>query len=411
MPEYNPDYGLGSLVNHMTEGENPYHAHITPLYQTSTFAFPDVATGAAIWRGEAPGYFYTRIEHPNLDQLAKKIAVLESYDLLHGRPGVNPDEVAGGLVTASGMAAITTAILACVKSGDTIIAQASLYGATYTFLQSIAPNYGIQTVFLTDTSAPAWEAAFAANPGARLAYVESPANPMMTVVDIRAVAEVAHKTNAWVMVDNTFATPYCQRPLSLGADVVLHSTTKYLSGHGLIVGGAVVSTRLDYIHTTLPRLLQILGGTASPFDSWLANIGLKTFEIRMQRHCENARAVARALAKHPRVARVYYPGLPDDPGYEIARRQMLDFGPMMSFELKDGFAAGEAMMNRVRLATLAVSLGNTDTLIQHPASMTHSRIEPEVRRKMGITDGLVRLSVGIENGVDIIADLEQALQY
>lgn len=411
MPAYNPNYGLGSLVNHIAEGENPYFSHVTPLYQTSTFAFPDVDTGAAIWRGEIPGYIYTRMEHPNLDQLARKIAVLEGFDLLRSRPGSEPDEMVAGLVTASGMAAITTAILACVKSGDTIIAQESLYGATFTFLQSIAPRYGIQTVLLADTSPQAWETAFTSNPGACLAYVESPANPMMTVVDIAAVAEIAHRHSAWVMVDNTFATPFCQRPLSLGADVVLHSTTKYLSGHGLIVGGAVVSTQLDYIRTTLARLLQTLGGCASPFESWLANIGLKTFEVRMQRHCENARAVARALAHHPRVARVYYPGLPEDPGYEIARRQMLDFGPMMSFELKDGFLAGEAMLNRVRLATLAVSLGNTDTLIQHPASMTHSRLDPEARRKMGITDGLVRLSVGIENEADIIADLEQALDY
>lgn len=213
------------------------------------------------------------------------------------------------------------------------------------------------------------------------------------------------------MVDNTFASPYCQRPLSLGADVVVHSTTKYLSGHGLVVGGAVVSRRLDYVNGPLYTMLKVLGGSASPFDAWLANIGLKTFELRMQRHCENALQVARMLEDHPQVAEVYFPGLESHPDHALAKKQMFHFGGMISFELKGGLKAGEAMMNRVKIATLAVSLGNVDTLIQHPASMTHASVPAHMRKEAGITDGLVRLSVGVENVEDILADLEQALDF
>ena len=409
MGQTNPRYGLGTLVNHVAEGHNPLHAHISPIYQTSTFSFPDVATGVAIWKGEQPGYIYTRMDNPNMDQLATKVAALEGLDLLRAQPDVEQDKLVAGMVFGSGMAAITSSILACVKAGDTIIAQQALYGATFTFLHDMAPAYGIKTVCITDPTPENWEAAFAANPEARLAFAESPANPAMTIVDLAAVAEIAHRHNAWLMVDNTFASPYCTRPLTLGTDVVVHSTTKYLCGHGLVVGGVAVSSHPDWVHTSLYSRLKLLGGAASPFDSWLVNIGLKTFELRMQRHCENAMAVARCLVDHPAVAEVYYPGLEDSPGHEIAKKQMSSFGGMLSFELKGGFKAGEDMMNRVRLATLAVSLGNVDSLIQHPASMTHSGVSPDERCRMGISDGLVRFSVGIENIEDILQDLEQAL--
>jgi methionine-gamma-lyase len=232
----------------------------------------------------------------------------------------------------------------------------------------------------------------------------------MAMVDLAMVAEIAHRHGAWLAVDNTFATPYCQRPLSLGADIVIHSTTKFLAGHGALTGGAVVSSHPDYIHQALYLFVKVLGGIPSPFDTWLANLGLKTFELRMQRHCENALEVARYLSTHPAVATVYYPGLETDPGYEIAKRQMHTFGAMLSFELKGGLQAGVKLMERVRLATLAVSLGNVDTLIEHPASMTHGPVPRADRLSQGITDGLVRLSVGIENLPDILADLEQGLQ-
>lgn len=405
-----PEQGLSTLVNHVAEGHNPHHAHVTPIYQTSTFSFPDVATGASIFKGEEEGYVYTRLANPNQAQLAAKYAVLEGLDLLRSQPDRPVEDVVDAHLFATGMAAVTAAILARVKSGQTIIAQEALYSATYNFLHDLAPRYGIQVVWLSDPTRQAWEQAFAAHPDAVLAYAESPANPTMAIVDLAAVAEICHQHNAWLMVDNTFATPYCQRPLTLGVDVVVHSTTKYLSGHGLVVGGTVISRHVNWVRGELYSFLKILGGSASPFDAWLANIGLKTFELRMQRHCENAMQVARYLETHPAIAQVWYPGLESHPGHAIAKQQMHAFGGMIAFELQGGLEAGAAMMNRVELATLAVSLGNVDTLIQHPASMTHAAMPREARLQAGITDGLVRLSVGVENVADIIADLDQALQ-
>jgi methionine-gamma-lyase len=409
MYQFSANHSISTLVTHVGEDENPHHTHVTPIYQTSTFNFPDVATGAGIVARTQPGYYYTRLGNPNLEQLARKIALLEGLDLIRAHPEADPDSLVAGLVFASGMAAITAVLLSCLKSGDTIIAQEAVYAATFTFLKEIAQSLGIRVAWVRDISQPGWEAAFEANPGAKLAYVETPANPTMAVVDLKMVAELAHQHGAWMAVDNTFASPYCQRPLSLGADIVAHSTTKFLSGHGALTGGAVVSSHPDYIHKTLFTFLKVMGGIPSPFDAWLANLGLKTFELRMQRHCENTMQVARFLDSHPAVQVVHYPGLEDDPGHAIAERQMHAYGGMLSFELKGGMQAGIRLMERVRLATLAVSLGNVDTLIEHPASMTHGPVPREDRLNQGITDGLVRLSIGIENLPDILADLEQGL--
>ncbi len=409
MYQFSPNHSISTLVTHIGEDENPHHAHVTPIYQTSTFNFPDVATGAGIVARTAPGYYYTRLANPNLDQLARKIATLEGLDLIRLHPEADPGDLVAGQVFSSGMAAITAVLFSLLKSGDTIVAQEAVYSATFTFLKDIAPNLGMQVVWVRDVSLAGWEAAFAAHPNAKLAYAETPANPTLAVVDLKAMAELAHQHGAWLAVDNTFATPYCQRPLSLGADIVMHSTTKFLSGHGALTGGVVVSAHSDYVHKTLYTFVKTLGGIPSPFDSWLANLGLKTFELRMQRHCENALQVAQFLATHPAVAEVHYPGLEADPGHNIAAHQMAAYGGMLSFELKGGMQAGIRLMERVRLATLAVSLGMVDTLIEHPASMTHGPVPREDRLNQGITDGLVRLSVGIENLPDILADLEQGL--
>ncbi len=411
MPSIDPKHGIGTLVTHAGEMSNPLNAHVAPIYQTSTFNFPDVATGAARFKGEEPGYIYTRLNNPNLEQLAFKLAILEGLDLLRSQPNQAPEEIVAGLVFASGMAAVTAAILAHVKSGQTVIAQKHIYSATHNFLQDLAPQYGIQVIWLAEGSHAEWEAAFQAHPHAVLAYAETPANPTLSLVDLAGVAAIAHQAGAWLMVDNTFATPYCQRPLFLGADIVVHSTTKYLSGHGLIVGGAVISSHVDYVKGPLYQMFKILGGCPSPFDAWLTNIGLKTFEVRMQRHCENALEIARYLENHAKVARVYYPHLSSHPDYQLARQQMLSGGGMIAFELKGGLRAGAALMDHVRVSTLAVSLGNVDSLISHPASMTHSNVSPETRLSMGISDGLVRYSIGIENCADLIADLEQALSF
>ncbi len=413
MQKISPHAGLGTLVTHGEEGSHPMGAHNMPIFQTSTFNFTDTASGAHIVETQ-DGFYYTRLGNPNLKQFAGKIALLEGLDLLRAAQErsdavLSLEEVAAGQVFASGMAAIAASLLAKVRAGDTVIAQEALYSNTFNILHDIAPQYGIQVRWVKEQRAEEWEAAFEEHPKAVLAYLETPANPTMTVIDIQMVAEIAHQYGAWVIVDNTFATPYCQRPLTLGADIVVHSTTKFLSGHGAIIGGALVSRHPAFVHQEVRKVLVNFGGVASPFDAWLGCQGMKTFELRMQRHCENALGAARYLEAHPKVKTVYYPGLESHPGYAVAGKQMHSSGAMMSFELKGGYQAGETLMNNVQVATLAVSLGNVDTLIQHPASMTHHSVPREERLKTGITDGLVRFSVGIENLEDILEDLEQGL--
>lgn len=402
-------YGLSTLVNHYTERDNPHGAMVAPIFQTSTFGFKDVDSGAEIFEGRSPGYNYGRLSNPNAQQFASKIALLEAIDIARKRPQADLENLAAGKTFASGMSAITTTILARVRSGETIIAQESLYSSTFNFLEDIATRSGIKLVWVKGTSASSWETAFRDHPDAVLAYAETPANPTMDVIPLANVADLAHQRRCWLMVDNTFATPYCQRPLTLGADLVVHSATKYLSGHGVVIAGVVVSPHIDFIQGDLQYFRKTLGGSLSPFDAWLANIGLKTFELRMGRHCQNALQVARYLQDHPKVAIVHYPGLETHPGHTIARQQMHAYSGMLSFELKGGLGAGKRLMNRVRLVRLAVSLGNVESLIQHPASMTHSIVPREERLKTGISDGLVRFSVGVENIEDILADLGQAL--
>ena len=402
--------GLSTFLTHYTEGENPEHAHLPPIYQNSVFTFDDTHSGAAIATGEQPGFYYTRLNNPNHQQLARKLAALEAWDLIRQHPETVPEDISGGLVFASGMAAVTAAILACVQAGDTVLTQAALYDGTYLFLKNLAPRYGINVVWVTDNTPAGWEEAFDAHPEARLAYLETPVNPTLRLTDIRAVSELAHAHGARVAVDNTFATPFCQRPMTLGADLVIHSTTKYISGHGQVLGGAVLTTDLELLHGQLYQIYKLIGGTPSPMDTWMTNIGLKTLELRMTRHCRNALRLAKVLEKQPEVSRVYYPGLTSHPDHNLARVQMIDYGGMIAFELNGGLEAGEWMMNHVRVATLAVSLGNVDTLIQHPASMTHCNTPREKRLAAGITDGLVRLSVGIEDISDLIFDLLQAIE-
>jgi len=413
MPNYSPNQGFSTIVNHTYEGDNPKHAHISPIYMTSTFAFPDVQTGADILSGKQDGYSYTRTDNPNARQIAAKYAFLEGIDLLKAQPDRSPEEVVRGRVFSSGMAAISSAILSRVRAGETIITQRPLYGNAFRFLNELAPRFGINVVWVESTETDSWAASFKAHPNAVMAYVESPTNPTLEVVDLQAVAEIAHSHGAWAVVDNTFSTPYCMRPLTMGFDVVVHSTTKYLTGHGLVIGGAVISTQLDFFEPKTNQLFlvsKLLGGSPSPFDAWLANIGLKTFELRMQRHCENAMQLAEWLSKHPKIARVNYPGLESHAGHDLAKSQMHNgFGGMISFELKGGYDTGVKLMENLQLITLAVSLGNVDSLIQHPASMTHSAVPREERLITGLTDGLVRFSVGIENIKDLIADLDQAL--
>ena len=294
--------GIGSLVTQFTEKDNPNHAHLAPICQTSTFALPDVQTGADIFAGENDGFSYTRGDNPNSRQLARKLAALEGIDILKANPDSEVDELVKGRMFASGMAAITTALMARLEAGSTVITQKTLYGNTYNFMKKIAPLYGINVVWVEGSDNAAWQTAFEQHPDAAVAYFESPANPNMEIVDIPHVCALASEFNAWTFIDNTFATPYCQRPFSLGVDVVIHSTTKYLGGHGTIIGGAVISRHPDFFHPMDERLIltsKVFGGCPSPFDAWLTNIGLKTFELRMQRTIENATIAAEWLEDHP----------------------------------------------------------------------------------------------------------------
>jgi len=404
------EWGMGTLVSRPGWQESTLDAHILPIYQSSLFVFPDTASATARFDGSQPGYIYSRLDNPNMRHLGKLYAQLEGMDLIQREPERDPAQLVGGLVFGSGMAAISAAILSRVEVGDVLIAQRSLYGGTFTFLEYEAPRRGLKVQWVEDNQLSSWEAVLKQNPGAKWVYAETPANPVMEVVDLAALAKIAHARGAWLMVDNTFATPYGQRPLSLGADVVVHSTTKYLAGHGVVIGGAVLTRHVKYLEDDLIPYRKRTGAVPSPFDAWLAALGLRTFELRMERHCANAMLVAEFLEGHPKVARVHYPGLESHPGHIVAADQMHAFSGTMSFELKQGFAAAERMLDSVALITLGVSLGSVDTLIVHPAATTHANVPPEVRRMMKISDGMVRLSVGIENEEDILADLAMALE-
>lgn len=368
-------------------------SHATPIFQTSTFIFDNADQGAKRFAFEEGGYIYSRLGNPNTTELEEKIAVLEGAE--------------AAVATGSGMAAISTALLTLLKKGDHIVASDTLYGCTFGFITEMLPQYGIEVTLVDGADLDQVQKAMKSN--TKVVYLETPANPTLKIIDIAAIAEIAHKYKAKVVVDNTFMTPYLQRPIQLGADIVVHSATKYLGGHGDIIAGIIAGEKDLLFAMKIPHLKD-LGGILSPFDAWLLVRGIKTLGIRMERHCENAQKVAEYLEEHPLINRVYYPGLPSHPQHELAKRQMKDFGGMISFELKGGVEEGRTLMDNVKLIGLAVSLGCVDSLIQHPASMTHSPVPRKERLAAGITDGLVRLSVGIEDAKDIIADLEQALK-
>jgi methionine-gamma-lyase len=410
MNKFSPKFGMSTLVNCVGERQDPTNAHVAPIYQTSVFGFPDFASADAILSGEREGFFYTRLDNPNFRLLEDKYALLEGLDLVRDAAATKPEEIVAAKVFASGMAAITGAILALAQKGDAVVVQRSLYSDTYGFLDAFTPRMDIEVIWVKENTREAWEMGLSQQKKVRLIITETPANPAMQIVDLSMLRELASQHGCWLLVDNTFPTPYGQRPLTIGADIVVHSTTKYLSGHGVIVGGVVISRHVDFVRGDLQLVRKRFGAVASPFDAWLANLGLRTFELRMERHCQNAMQIARYLEKHPKVKVVHYPGLESHPQHALAQQQMYAYGGMMAFELKGGFEAAKRMLEDVKVATLGVSLGKVDTMIQHPAGMTHSRVPPEVREEMGITDGLIRLSVGIENVEDLLEDFERALE-
>ncbi len=404
-----PSYGLGTHAIHHGEDADALGSHLQPIYQTSTFSFPDIETGIAIMSGKQPGFLYTRVDNPNLQHLAAKYALLEGIDLIRAAPERDPASLVRATVFASGMAAISSAILARVRAGETLLAQRPLYNSAYTYFTEVLPRFNIQTAWAEDLTPEGWEAAIKAHPQTSLVYLETPSNPGLTLVDLAAVVEIAHRHNVWVMADNTFASPYCQRPLKFGVDIVAHSATKYLAGHGTHISGVVISPHIEFMTKELALLLKNHGGAPSPFDCWLGNLGLKTFGLRLERHCANALAVAHYLERRPEVAGVRYPGLESHPGHALAKKQMEHFGGMVAFELRGGVEAAKQLLSRLRTATIAASLGNVDSLIQLSSAMNYNAVPLEIRTRMGVPPGLIRYSVGIEDTADILDDLDQAL--
>ncbi|AVQ28121.1 MULTISPECIES: methionine gamma-lyase [Fusobacterium] len=390
----NKKAGFGTVSIHGGSCKNPYGTLAVPIFQTSTFVFDSAEQGGKRFALEEPGYIYSRLGNPTTTVLEDKIAQLESGE--------------AAVATSSGMGAISSVMWTILKAGDHIISDKTLYGCTFAFFSHGLSRFGIEVSFVDTADGEAVKKAM--KPNTRAVYLETPANPNLKIVDIKAIAEIAHTNpNTLVVVDNTFSTPYCQRPLELGADIVVHSATKYLNGHGDVIAGMVISRKDLVDQIRLVGIKDMTGSVLGPMEAYLIIRGMKTLEVRMRKHCENALKVAEFLEAHDKVAEVYFPGLKSHPGHEIAAKQMDAFGGIMSFELKGGFEAGKILLNNLKLCSLAVSLGDTETLIQHPASMTHSPYTKEERMEAGITDGLVRLSVGLENIEDIIADLEYGL--
>jgi methionine-gamma-lyase len=373
--------------------EKQFGAHATPIYQTSTFVFESCKQGGDRFAGRDNGYKYTRLGNPNTTEISAKMAIL--------------DETDAGLYTSSGMSAISTALMGLMKAGGHFICSDCVYGGTYAVIDKVITNYGIDMDYVKINDEAALDAAFKEN--TKVVYIETPANPTLELIDIKKIAKIAHDKGAILIVDNTFMTPYLQKPMVLGADLVVYSVTKYINGAGDVVGGMITGKQEYVDRINNPHLLN-LGGTGSPFDSWLVSRGIKTLGVRMDRHCANAMAVAEYLESHAKVKNVYYPGLKSFPQHELAKEQMDGFGGMISFELVGGFDDAQTLLDNLKIFGLAVSLGGVDSLIQHPASMTHAGIPEPERIKAGITNELVRVSVGIEDIEDLLEDLDKGFQ-
>ena len=380
-------------IHHGYDPKDSEGALTPPLHLTSTFTFESAEQGGRMFSGEEPGHFYSRISNPTTDLLEKRIASLENGE--------------AGLATASGMGAITSTLWTFLRPGDELITDLTLYGCTFAFLSHGLARFGIQITHVDLTNPEQLSRAISSK--TRIVFFETPANPNMRLVDIAAISAIAKRAGARCIVDNTYATPVITRPLELGADLVVHSATKYLGGHGDVVAGLVVGNAEDISEIRLTGMKDMTGAVMAPFNAMLVMRGLKTLKIRMRQHVESAEAIAGFLQGHAAVAEVLYPGLPSFPQHELARRQMDQFGGMIAVKLAGGYDAGLALMNGLNLIQRAVSLGDTETLIQHPASMTHSTYSPEERHSHGIDDGLVRISVGLEDVDDLLYDLDSAL--
>jgi methionine-gamma-lyase len=396
--------GFGSTAIHAGHETEENFAHLTPIYASSTFVYETAEQGMRRFKGEEKGYIYSRWGNPGMTEIENKIAALESFEIKE-----NENFQLKARVHASGMAAINTLMLGNLKSGDKIISHFSLYGGTQELMNKVLPALGIEAIIVDLRDLNKAEEVIKNDPKIKMMYLETPANPTIQCVDIEELTKIARQHHLIVAVDNTFATPYLQQPFKYGVDFVVHSTTKFLNGHGTAIGGVLIGKDVELMNGRLEKVHRLLGGNSNSFDVYLLTQGIKTLEIRMERHCANAMQVAQFLEKNPAISKVNYLGLPSHPDHATAQKQMRHPGPMLSFEMKDGLEAGKKFINKLQMCVRAVSLGTCDTLLSHPASMTHYGVPKADREKYGITDGLIRMSVGIESIEDILSDLEQAI--
>ncbi len=399
--------GLSSVALHAAGHENAEFAHLTPIFATSTFTFDSAQQGMDRFAGKDKSRIYSRWGNPTFTAAEQTIAALEAFGLKDANG--NPLQLRA-ILHASGQAAMTTLFLSTLKAGDTVLSHYSLYGGTHELFHKVLADNNIDVIIADLRDLNVVEDILQKNNSIKLIHIETPANPTIQCIDIEAVTKMAKQKNIKVSVDNTFATPYLQQPFKYGVDFVFHSTTKFLNGHGTAIGGILLGKDLDFMNSKAWKWHALLGGNSNPFDAFLLTNGLKTLELRMQRHCSNAETVAHYLSQHNAVEKVNYTGLTSHPDHNIASKQMKHPGAVMSFELKGGIEAGKKFIDKLQMCVRAISLGTVDTLISHPASMSHMGVSKEERLQFGITDGLIRLSVGIENIDDILNDFEQALK-
>jgi methionine-gamma-lyase len=375
--------------------------HILPIYATASYDFENMEQSIDIFSGQSSGHTYSRYGNPTVEATASKIAAMES----HGS-----DINAQAVMTSSGMSALHVLISGLLHAGDKILTQANIYGGSTELLHLMRKHWGIELVYTDLSQTEKVDEILRKDKAIKLVFFETPANPTLACIDIKTLCTVARENQIWSAIDNTFATPYLQQPMLLGSDFIIHSTSKFLNGHGTTISGIVVGRDDDFFKEHIWKTMKLTGANCSPFESWLVYQGLKTLPLRMQKHSQNAMALAHVLSTHKNVLHVNYPGLKNHPSHAVAKNQMRAFGGMMSFELNGGIDAALKAMNRMQFCSLTPTLGDVDTMILHPASSSHLRVDPEVRRQVGITDGLIRVSVGIEDETDIIADVLQAIE-
>lgn len=374
--------------------------HSAPIYTSSTYIYESAEKAQQVFRGEEQAYIYARWSHPNAELVESKLVKLETLGL---------DVKAKALVFSSGMAAISALFQSVLKPGDALLAQGNIYGTAVDYFNHYADLFKVEVIYADFGNTTALEKVLKNKKNVKLLYAETPSNPTLNCYDLKLLANLAHKHGAQLAVDNTFASPYLQQPFKFGVDFIVHSATKYLNGHGTALSGFLVGRDVKFMQGEVWKVRKINGSICSPFDAWLLNVGMKTLSLRMDKHCENAMQIARYLQKHRAVAFVNYLGLKEHADHTLARKQMKDYGGVLSFELKGGYKAGERLMKKIKFCKLTASLGTIDTLIQHPASMSHSFVPKKQREEYGITDGLIRVSIGLEDVEDILQDLEQAL--